>query len=303
MDFVNDSELFSNGGTLLIDADSIVFAQCCVFNEDTDHDRNRIARGVQRKVTELTLDSGCADAICFFTTKTNFRDDLVDDYKANRKDLDRPINLAWGKRWAVTNLNSVYQDKLEADDLLGIYSKEDTIIWSIDKDLRQIPGKHLDDATRKVIEITEVGVLKDLGKKVYFDGLAGFYYQLLTGDDADHIVGCGIREEVVIKSGAKKGQKKLRRNGVGPKGALEILSFAFIKEGDPKKNMLNAVKEQYELIHGDDWQVVLETQANLLFMVRWAHGTVIRRWTFDGREEYFDLKRGAVLYDYEVETA
>lgn len=302
MDF-DDEGLFCTGNTLHIDADSVVFAQCCVFTEDSDYDKQRIARGIRRRVQELTLLAGCDSYVLFLTTKTNFRDMLVDDYKANRSELERPVNLSWAKRWTATNLECVYQDQLEADDLLGIYMRPDVIIWSIDKDLRQIPGRHLDDATRQVVTITETGTLKDLGKKVYFDGLAGFYFQCLTGDSTDHILGCGVRESAVYKSGEKKGIEYVKRKGVGPKAAIKIIVEACMCPGDSKTNMLWAVIDQYKLIHGADWQSHLETQANLLFMVRVKHDKVIRRWTFDDREEYFDLAQGVVLNDYTPTTA
>jgi len=300
MDFDNE-DCFDTGWTLHIDADSIIFAQCCIFNDDSDVDRHRITQGVRRRVLELTLDAGCDAAICFLTTSTNFRDDMVDDYKANR-DADKkpkPINLAWAKRWTARNLTCIFKNKLEADDLLGIWSGGNSIIWSIDKDLRQIPGKHLDDSTRKVVMITEEGILKDLGKKVYFDGLAGFYYQCLTGDSTDYIVGCGKRIPKVYKSGAKKGQAYISRSGVGPQAAVQIILQAYMARGDSKANMLQAVRDEYQRLHGADWQEHLETQANLLFMVREMHeGRFIKRWTHDDREEYFDLVEGVISNDY-----
>ena len=224
---------------------------------------------------------------------------MVDDYKLSRSDVEKPANLSWAKRWIAQNLNSVYQDQLEADDLLGIYQKDDTVIWSIDKDLRQIPGKHLDDKTRKVIEVSEFGLLKDLGDEVYFNGLAGFYFQCLTGDNVDYIVGCGLRVRKIYGPKAKKaGQSYTKRSGVGPKAAVEILISAALGRGDPAENMLAAVIDSYKEVFGAEWQESLETQANLLFMVREKHDKVIRRWTYDGRPEYFDLEKGVVLYDY-----
>lgn len=292
-DFSND-HVFSTGLTLHIDADSIVFAECCIFNEDTEAARTRISRGIRRRVMELMLDAGCDDYICFLTTKTNFRNQLTDDYKANRKDTERPVNLAWAKRWTATNLSCIYEDGLEADDLLGIHMSDAAVIWSIDKDLRQIPGKHLDDSTRKVIHINYLGKIVDLGKKIYFTGEAGLLFQILTGDSTDYIVGCGKRETVVYKSGPKKGEEYVKRNGVGPKEALDILVTAAVKDGDPRSNMMAAVIAEYEKLHGSDWRVHLETQANLLFMVREKHGRFIRRWTCDGRVEYFDILAGII---------
>ena len=45
--------------------------------------------------------AGCDTYIMFVTTNFNFRDDLVDDYKANRADVEKPVNLAWAKQWSV----------------------------------------------------------------------------------------------------------------------------------------------------------------------------------------------------------
>jgi len=297
-------------GTLLIDGDLIVFQSCCVFNDDdSDHSKRKIAKGINQKVDSLIEASGCTKYIMFVTTNFNFRDDLVDDYKFNRSDKDKPINLTWAKRWAVDNLNTHFHKKMEADDLLGTHQASNTVIWSLDKDLRQIPGRHLDDATQKVVEITENGKLREIkgelkpdGKrkptKHYFDGVIGLYFQLLTGDSTDYIVGCGKRLPTVIKSGAKKGQTVIKRKGVGPGDAYKIL----VKAGSVEKAK-QAVGAEYFKIHGENWQQHLETQANLLFMVRWHEGEIIKRWTFDDRPEYFDLVEGVILEDYVPEES
>jgi len=288
--------------TLLIDGDIILYRPCCIFNEDDDISRRQIQKYVNLKIDELMNAANCNKYIMFVTTKFNFRDDLVDDYKANRVDVERPVNLSWAKKWAVEKLNNHYHKKLEADDLLGIHTSENTVIWSLDKDLRQIPGRHLDDESQKVITVTHEGRLEDQGKKVYFDGTIGFYYQLLIGDSTDYIVGCGSRVEAVYKSGAKAGQAYIARKGVGPKAAVKILAAAGMAAVYSKscvlKASLQAVITEYKKLHGEDWQGHLETQANLLFMIREQHGEIIKRWTFDNREEYFCLTRGIVLDEY-----
>lgn len=287
--------------TLLLDGDIVIYRPCCIFNEEDDQSKRQIAKYVNSKIDELMKAAGCNKYIMFVTTKFNFRDSLVDDYKANRDDVERPVNLAWAKRWAIDNLNTYFHKGLEADDLLGIHTAEDTVIWSLDKDLRQIPGNHLDDDTMQLVEITEAGHLEERGKKVHFDGIMGLYYQLLVGDSADWIVGCGKRVESVFKSGAKKGEKRVSRKGIGPKGAIKILVSAIMsrKQGkEPTEAALEAVIQQYKLLHKEDWQHHLETQANLLFMVRKQYGEVIQRWTYDGREEYFDLVKGVIINDF-----
>lgn len=288
--------------SLLIDGDIILYRPCCIFNEDSDISRRQIQKYVNLKIDELMNAAKCNKYVMFVTTKFNFRDDLVDDYKANRKDIERPVNLAWAKKWAVEKLNTHYHKKLEADDLLGVHANEGTVIWSLDKDLRQIPGKHLDDGTLKVITVTHEGRIEDKGGKVYFDGTIGFYYQLLIGDSTDNIIGCGSRVKAVYKSGASAGQTYIKRQGVGPKAAFKILATAAMSAiragGCVLEESLKAVIKEYKKVHGEDWQGHLETQANLLFMIREQHGEIIKRWTFDNREEYFCLTRGIVLDEF-----
>jgi hypothetical protein len=300
--------------TLIIDGDIVVYQPCCIFNEDDDQSRKMIAKYINKKIDDLMEAAGCNTYIMFVTTNFNFRDFLVDDYKANRVSVDRPVNLAWAKKWAVSKLNNHFVKYLEADDLLGIHMNENTVLWSLDKDLRQIAGKHLDDATRKVITVTEEGTLREIHsvteagnkkKKVYFDGTVGFYYQLLICDSTDNILGCAIREQAVRKSGDKEGETYTRRKGVGSAQAIKLLLTAAMNKGDRTtlQATLDAVVGQYKKIHGADWQTHLETQANLLFMVRKQYGEVIQRWTYDGREEYFNINTGMILDEYNPEDA
>ena len=292
--------------TLLIDGDIIIYQPCCIFNEDDDQSRRQIAKHISNKVDKLMADAGCDRFMMFVTTKFNFRDQLVDDYKANRIEVERPVNLAWAKRWAVAKMTNFFKKGLEADDLLGIYTGEDTVIWSTDKDLRQIPGEHLDEETREIITITENGRLEEKHwiteqgnkrNKIYFEGLIGLYYQMLIGDSTDNIIGCAKREEVVVKSGKNKGQVVTKRVGVGPKKAYTGIIGAIMSDinADPAEKALEYVISEYKKRFGDEWQVNLETQGNLLFMVRQMHKNYIRRWTYDGRKEYFNLDTGKIL--------
>ena len=283
--FTNSSDIFGSGTTLNVDGDIVVYKPCCIFNEDSDHDRSMIARTVTNFINRLVVDAKADDYQAFLTTRTNFRDDLVSDYKLNRADSERPVNLAWAKRWAVDNLESNFHPKLEADDLLGIHMTDKTILWSLDKDLRQIPGQHLDDATRQVVTVTEYGTLKDLGKKAYFDGMIGFYYQLLIGDSTDYIVGCGVRVPANTKTGTK-------RKGIGHKAACQIILKAAMSAPNKIEVVRDAVFAEYKKLHGKHWVHFMEVQAQLLWMVREQDGEDIKMWTHDGRDRTFNLIEG-----------
>lgn len=285
--FTNSLDVFGSGKTLIVDGDIVVYKPCCIFKDDSDYDRTQISRNVQGFINKLVADASADDYQVFLTTKTNFRDDIVDDYKANREDIERPVNLAWAKRWAVDNLESNFRSKLEADDLLGIHMNENTILWSLDKDLRQIPGKHLDDATRQVVTVTEYGTLKDLGKKAYFDGMVGFFYQLLIGDGTDWIVGCGKRVPADTKMGTK-------RVGIGHKAACQIILKAAMRKPNDIEPVMEAVYNEYKKLWGDEWVHHLETNARLLWMVREQKDNLIKMWTHDDRDEWFDLDKGVI---------
>ncbi len=294
--------------TLLIDGDIVIYQPCCIFNNDSDSDRLQIGRHINNKIDKMMEDAGCDKYILFVTTKFNFRDDLVDDYKANRDDVDRPVNLAWAKRWSLKNLNAYFHKGLEADDLLGIHMGKGKVIWSLDKDLRQIAGEHLDyypdpknpkKELSRIVTVTEEGSLNlkewvteegNPRKKVLFNGNIGLYFQMLVGDSTDNIIGCGILVPAKTKSGFK-------RKGVGEMAAYKKIIKAVMNKGKMKNDeaVLSLVKQEYFKVHGKNWQYHLETQANLLFMVRQQRGEIIRRWTVDGRKEYFHLVEGKIL--------
>jgi 5'-3' exonuclease len=280
-------DVFGTGKTLIVDGDIAIYKPLCVFDEDHDVMRTKSINMIKQQLTERMLDAGCSDYIFCLTGKENFRDFLVDDYKFNRIGKPRPVNLAWAKAWAMEHLDGKLVVGIEADDLMGILAKENTVLWSVDKDIRQIPGQHLDEGTRQIVTVTEEGELID-GEEIKFSGQLGFYYQLLIGDTADYIVGCGNRVSRVYKSGAKKGQPYVARSGVGPKKAYKALMTS--------KDPLQTVIDFYRLTFKDKWQEKLETQAGLLYMGRELEGNWLRQWTVDGRDQWINVITGAMFY-------
>lgn len=121
---------------------------------------------------------------------------------------------------------------------LFTFESIEKILCSPDKDLLQsIPGKHfnysfkLTDGAKEALKLnpdyvtTDEDVIKgwwventDLLEIDKF-----FWTQMLLGDTADNIIGCGEKQLKVYKSGAKKGQEYYAREGVKPKEVDEIL--------------------------------------------------------------------------------
>ena len=100
----------------------------------------------------------------------------------------------------------------------------------------------------------------------------------------------------VYKSGAKKGQEYLYREGVGPGAAYDIL----VKAGSVQMG-LKRVADEYFHLHGDNWMKELETQANLLFMVREHKGDIIKQWTYDGRDKFMNITTGEIVSGFDKE--
>lgn len=174
---------------------------------------------MQDTLSELTDIAGTDDVVFVLSDpELNWRKELVDpEYKSNRKTSRKPLAY-WSvieeveKRYPVERL-----PMLEADDTLGIIQTSaapgSTIIWTLDKDLKQIPGLHLRDD--EVIEITE-----EEGDRFHL-------FQTLAGDVTDGYSGCpGVGAETankalasgmklwpvehVLKRGPRKGETEIR---------------------------------------------------------------------------------------------
>ena len=143
----------------------------------------------------------------------NFREGLVDYYKANRDRGKRPIHYDAITRYLIEGWNAKVVHRREADDALSILQYQwyewaegvaaqdethmgETIICTIDKDLDMVPGWHynfVDDVTYWVDEE---------------DGLRNFYFQLLEGDSSDNIPGLSK----ITGTRRKKGEWNVHRS-------------------------------------------------------------------------------------------
>ena len=115
------------------------------------------------------------DYECYITMGNNFRKEVDVEYKANR--TSKPILYNLIKDYMLTLPNVVPVWGQEADDALGINQTSETVICSIDKDLRMIPGQHYNFVTGEWFKVEPE------------DGIRFFYKQLLTGDRTDNIFG------------------------------------------------------------------------------------------------------------------
>lgn len=113
--------------------------------------------------------------------KDNFRYNVYPKYKANRT-KPKPRHYEGIKEYLVREWGARFTEGYEADDALGINQTESagiysTVICSIDKDLKQIPGLHYNFVKEEWDEIDEDRALKE------------FYKQIIIGDVSDNIPG------------------------------------------------------------------------------------------------------------------
>jgi len=145
-------------------------------------------------------------------------------YKGNRSSNAKPQMLGKARDYMVENLNAIMVSGMEADDALSIEHRKawleameesqsfyigepdvsqellekkamelsTTVLATIDKDIKMCAGKFINpDQDLGIEEIFPLGHLfleeKSKSKKLRFNGLKGFYAQLLLGDDCDNI--------------------------------------------------------------------------------------------------------------------
>lgn len=174
----------------LIDGDLVAY-RCAAAAEKESFE---IARYYMEKLIDDIVLATEADSLYMaLSGENNFRYRVYPEYKANRLTMDKPQFLAQCKDYLHIAYNAEISDGCEADDLLGIAQSKDignTIICSLDKDLRQVPGRHyswqISGTTAKGAKWTKDAELVNV---TALEGLRSFYKQLITGDATDNLKG------------------------------------------------------------------------------------------------------------------
>jgi DNA polymerase-1 len=174
---------------LLIDGDILIYKAISSVEQEIEFepdvwmmmtDINDAKDAFVTQLTNLIMKvDGCEPKICVSDPDLNFRKEIYPQYKANRKGQRKPMGFKAFRQWVWDGYNCLSKPSLEADDVLGILATKpgnNAIIYSIDKDLKQIPGQHLVDG--EVITVTEA------------EGDLLHLMQTLTGDPVDGYPGC-----------------------------------------------------------------------------------------------------------------
>ena len=245
------------GRILLVDGDGLAYY--CAGKDDTDAGE---ARGnLVDKVRNAQKQVGAETVRVLLTASGSNKGHRysiarVKPYQGQRTNSKRPVNWQALRDFmeGVTFPFQVESTKLaEADDLFGWYAynfPEDVVIYTQDKDMRMLPGMHLDWVTHRVHQAPP-GVDTIFNDKQY--GIKWFWLQMLHGDTADNIPGLPKYKTVDAK-----GNEAFKP--VGEVTANKLLA----SESLPHL----MVAQLYRGYYGERWLVEMLEQACLLWMRR-----------------------------------
>lgn len=184
----------------LIDADLVAYR--CSASAEIEPLEISFAR-VDSLIDTIMRDTKATEYKMALSGDNNFRKTIYPEYKANRKDQQRPRWLEDTKEYLRHKWNAVSQDNCEADDLLGIWQCEgnDTVICSLDKDLHMIPGKHYSWEIRGTSPSGKEWIRPaSISHITSYEGFYNFYHQMITGDPSDNVKGIVGKGKVAAKS-------------------------------------------------------------------------------------------------------
>jgi len=245
------------GRVLLSDGDGLAYY--CAGTDETDPGRAR--RKVLDKLENAKRASAAESSRILLTGQGSnkghrFAIARVKAYQGQRDGGRRPKNWAYLRSLLEGGPSPDHPSEItgiaEADDLFGKYSKilgpENTVIHTQDKDMRMVPGWHLDWETMNLVFVAADCWALEAGEKLY--GRKWFWTQMLQGDPADYVPG-------LPKYITPKGTAAL----CGPATATKLLADCS-NEIEARATVFGL----YRGFYGDEWQVNVLEQAILLWM-------------------------------------
>jgi len=185
----------------LIDADSLIYKTGFTFEQKFDWNELELELGIENEpdtyiegdllsaknaidglIESILFNTGCDSAELWLTGDGNFRYDVLDSYKSNRKGSRKPTDYTGIWNYLVDSYGAHVARGYEADDVV-VYKKthdpEEYFLCAIDKDvIYQCEGTHYNYNKDEFITVK-------LEEAERF-----FYEQVLTGDVVDGYKGC-----------------------------------------------------------------------------------------------------------------
>lgn len=198
----------------LIDGDIVAY-RCAAAHESDD--LGLAIWQTDELVRRILAGVDASDHSIWLSGDDNFRYRIYPAYKANRIGKPRPVHWEPIKQHLVLNWDAKVSYGCEADDRLGCEQEAEgrTVICSIDKDLKQIPGLHYNFVKQEIFVVTQE-------RANYF-----FWTQMLVGDKSDNVVG-------VPGIGVIKAARILENSDNIPESVLSEYVHSFWETGIPQ---------------------------------------------------------------------
>ena len=249
------------GRRVHIDAD--ILAYQCGGNDDTDVATSR--RILKSKIDLFREASGAESILLHMTASGSTKGNraviaYTKPYQGHRKG-QRPKNWQYLRDYIAEGLAGPVKQwyDREADDGFGFISAHcrGDVIATRDKDMRMLPGLHLNWDTYEIVHVPEDAFALEAGGKLY--GHKWFWTQMLWGDAADNIPGLPKHPDFP--------------RGVGEVAASKLLAFA-----EDDDSAAQAVAQAYKAHWGDEWADRYVEQASLLW-IRRTNQAPIAEWS------------------------
>lgn len=128
-------------------------------------------------LNRILVETEADEYVGWISGSENFRKLLYPLYKANRDSIRRPEYLQTVREFVVNEWGAKVTTGYEADDAIGIAYDGRGVICSIDKDFKQIPGRHYNFVTFQWDEVSDLQADRN------------FWSSLLIGDRSDNVPG------------------------------------------------------------------------------------------------------------------
>jgi len=187
--------------TLLIDGDTLVFEAAAANEYEAQWDFwlwtlhgdfNAALAQLKSSIEEITEKLNATRVIVALSDEARWRPAVMPSYKNHRTKTRKPIMYAPLRQFCHETYDVFQRPTLEGDDVLGILATHpdlvpgEKIIVSIDKDMKTLPGLHLNYAHARGSENWE------LHMRTITEAEADRFhlFQTLTGDSTDGYPGC-----------------------------------------------------------------------------------------------------------------
>lgn len=232
---------------LFVDADQMLYA--CGFATEGEP-LSHATKLLGDKLNKIFDASGSLPMYVFIKGEGNFRYTIDPDYKGTRA-ARKPKHYDDLYSYIQSDWEAVTVNNVEVDDWVSHLLWNDyvdsipSVVYSVDKDLKNTPGWHLDDKHDKPYWISQEQADRH------------FIYQLLAGDRVDNIKGLeGVPDDI-------KKRYNLRSSKVGEKTAKKIMS-----ETSDVENAMSLCALLYRIHYGKKWWFEMDKNAQLLWMMR-----------------------------------